>query len=252
MQRWVFFGRVLPERLPLRINPPIETSNVVEQLGISFDLSLGIADGQFVANVTLTNGSSDLLTLRNLVENNVRSIVDLIGYQEGMRFEVETISGVSLDSGERCIFGTKIPILAERRKARQSSELPANLLVAVSSEVSMQMVLSDFREAIRSPIGTGFFCYRAIEAMMQSMKNGNESDSTSWARLRNNLCVARVAIDYVKRHADLPRHGKVSVIADNERAKVFEITDEIIGRFIEYLMNEKHPLPGNKFPELII
>jgi hypothetical protein len=58
-------------------------------------------------------------------------------------------------------------------------------------------------------IGTGFHCYRAIDAMMQSMKDiENDKDEAAWTRLRDRLRVKRTPIDVVKAHADLPRHGK--------------------------------------------
>ena len=83
------------------------------------------------------------------------------------------------------------------------------------------------------------------------MKNKNENETTvSWPRLRETLRIDLSAIKYLKGHADFPRHGKPSSISDAERAKVFTITDEIIRRYLEYLLRGGSALPREQFPTL--
>jgi hypothetical protein len=114
------------------------------------------------------------------------------------------------------------------------------------------MALADFREAMRNPVGTGFFCYRAIEAMMQSMKaNQDEKDGPAWEALRKGLQVSRAALEMIKDHADYPRHGKIKSISDANRAMVFRLTDEIVGRYLAYSSGGKIPLLSSDFPELL-
>jgi hypothetical protein len=114
------------------------------------------------------------------------------------------------------------------------------------------MVLGDFREAMRWPIGTGFFCYRAIEAIMHSMKATESEDeaTVSWPRMRDCLRIERKAIDVVKAHADLPRHGKPSSITDKDRGTVLRLTDQIIERYLAFLVGGKKPLSAATFPML--
>jgi hypothetical protein len=68
--------------------------------------------------------------------------------------------------------------------------------------------------------------------------------------LRERLRVDRAAIDAVKAHADLPRHGKPSTIQDAERVLVFKITDEIVRRFLVYLKSGQQPLAAGEFEVL--
>jgi hypothetical protein len=76
--------------------------------------------------------------------------------------------------------------------------------------------------AMRDAIGTGFHCYRAIEALMQSMKNDTtKTDKQAWVRLNEMLLLDRSAFEKIKAHADHPRHGKPSSITDPERAEYF-------------------------------
>jgi hypothetical protein len=257
MNRWAFFGRVVPERIPLSIGGPITWSSEAEGLGIKMDVGFCIADGQLVCNTTVTQGSADARTVRNLIEIQIRSVVDLIGYLHAVRYDVDIISAVDLETGDRVVFGINIPVLTDRRKDAKAGDypplgsLPGELLQTVTSELAAQIVLQEFREAMGFAIGTGFHCYRAIEAMMQSIRTSDtEKEATAWDRLRQHLCVDRGAIDFVKDHADRPRHGRPSSISDADRANVFRITDEIVRRYLHYLSKGKTRLPDADFPVL--
>jgi hypothetical protein len=48
------FGRILPDRIPLRIEGPEWTS---EALGIRYRIKITIVDGQFIAPVTVESGN---------------------------------------------------------------------------------------------------------------------------------------------------------------------------------------------------
>jgi hypothetical protein len=79
VSKWTFFGRILPERVPLRIEGP-EFIGVAKAAGIRYRAKVKIADGQFIVPVTIENGQTDIYTLRNMAENNIRCLTDLIGY----------------------------------------------------------------------------------------------------------------------------------------------------------------------------
>ena len=150
MSRRVFFGRVLLERIPLRIGlpTPLGWSGEVNELGVKYNAEFRCADGQTVAQATVTEGATDVHTLRNLVEQNIRAYVDAIGYVEGLNYDLDFISAVSLETGEGTIFGIKIPAIAEARDPKKSGAISSDLLIAVVSEPVAQIALADFREAI--------------------------------------------------------------------------------------------------------
>ena len=177
----------------------------------------------------VTKGSPDVYSIRIAAVECIRMITDLIGYQHGCYFDVEILSAVSQETSDWQVFANEIPVLASRRMRQTAGVIDGRLVQAIGANVSAKIALADFREAMRVPVGTGFFCYRAIESMMQSMKvQANEDEnSVSWPRIREMLSIDRPVIDEIKQHADLPRHGKPSAISDTERAKVFELTDEI-------------------------
>ena len=138
MASWTFFGRILPERIPMRMELPPAT---VEQtdFGLTYETHVGIADGQFVADVIITKGAVDIHTLRNLIERHLRTTTDLIGYQNGFGYDVEVIATVCRDTGERCIFGPVIPVLSQRRGGAFATSIEGELYLAVLKEVSAQI-----------------------------------------------------------------------------------------------------------------
>jgi hypothetical protein len=228
--------------------------NARSLLGFNAKFRIAVHASQLVIDVE-TEGNTDLPTLRNFAADIVRPLVDLISYRTGGGFEVEIISATNKETNEWAVFGTEIPVLAQARMQRdrergvqrhesgaQQHEISAAHLQAITGDVYSQIVLANFRAAMRVPVETGFYCYRAIEAMMQSMKSGpNDTDEAAWEKLRETLKIERDIIDSVKQHADLPRHGKPSVITDEERARVFQATDKIIERYLDYLVQKTNP-----------
>src|SRR5208282_5342029 len=97
-----------------RVEFPASSSSVAG-FGLGYDTHVGIADGQIIADVSITQGSTDIHTLRNIIEQDIRMTTDLIGYLNGIAYDVDLISAVCRDTGERCVFGPAIPILSQRR-----------------------------------------------------------------------------------------------------------------------------------------
>jgi len=249
--KWTFFGEIYPERIPVTLGTPLSGHANLEGLNAEFDYRVILHAGQAIVDLTVTKGNLDVDSMRNAARDCIMTITDLIGFQQGGAFEVEIISGIQRDTGEWRVFGIEIPVLASLKQDKDKKELAASLIIAVSENVPAQIALANFREAIRSAVGTGFHCFRAIEAIMQSMKTpSDQSDSSAWKLLRNNLCFDRSVIDAVKKHADFPRHGRPSSITDTERGNVFLFTHEIISRFLKYLVRGKTPLLSAEFPIL--
>jgi hypothetical protein len=251
MTTWTFFAKIHPERVPVTWDKPLEGAGHMPVLDLAFNFKVVIHAGQAIVDITMKAGDADLSSLRNVARDCIRMITDLVGYERGCWFDVEVVSAIRRDTNDWSVFGTEIPILASRRNKGPIGAIDGAVVDAIIREPATQLVLADFREAMRSPVGTGFFCYRAIEAMMQSMKaSADDADAPAWQLLRERLRVDRSAIDAVKQHADFPRHGKLSGMRDAERARVFELTDEIIERFIAYLVCGKAALEDGDFPVL--
>ena len=122
MASWTFFDRVLPERIPMTMELPAATLEYTD-FGLIYETHVRIADGQFVADVTIAKGAVDIHTLRNLIERHIRATADLISYQNGFGYDVEVIAAVCRETGEPCIFGPVIPVLSQRRGGTGGCEM---------------------------------------------------------------------------------------------------------------------------------
>jgi hypothetical protein len=247
---WTFYGVVLPERVPVSLPAPFAGKAFNATLGSDFTFRVVIHASQIIVDLTIDNDDVDVHSLRNLASSNAQILTDLIGYKAACCFNVDIRSAVCRENDDWYVFGIDIPVLVETR-AGQPREIDVALLQAIAQNPAAQFVLEEFANAIRFPIGTGFYCYRAIEAMMQFMKvDEAENEAVAWSNLRAALRLERATIDEVKTHADMPRHGKPTGMTDAERVTVFKIADEIIRRFLIYLTSARKPLSASKFEML--
>ena len=247
---WTFFARIHPESVPIS-KPRSEVDATFDSLGVAYHLTLDIAQSQVIAAIRLSKVPPDISTLRNCVEASIRSEMDLIGYLFGGSFDVEMLGARNTQTGASVVFGITIPALSDKREYSGALTIPGELLVAVGASVQTQAALAYFREAVRIPVDTGFFCYRAIEALLRAVVDvQGDVSGANWAAFRSTLRIARDAVMFVKSHSDLPRHGAVSSISDEQRAKVLRITDETIRRHLHWLTHDRSPL-SDEFPVLL-
>src|SRR5579859_2398642 len=251
MTQWTFFGKVMPERFAVSWGTPIEGHLRQEAFGVEADFTTYIHAAQVIVTLMLTKGETNIDSLRNIALDCAHQLTDIVGYVSGCCFDVEIISAHCAGTGMKHVFGVQIPALLEQKNPHRRSEIDGDLFITVTGNVAAQMVLRDFQLAMRDPIGTGFYCYRAVEAMMQSMKDDAiKTDKQAWEQLNSVLQLERSASEKIKSHADFPRHGKPSSMTDQDRAEVFKLTDEIVYRYLEYLRRDVGPLPIKDFPVL--
>jgi hypothetical protein len=238
MATWTFFGKVLPEREPVTWDKPLQGRAKSSALQSSHEFRVIIYNSQAIVDLSIDVAAPvDVFTLANIAKDHVRTITDLIGYERACAFDVEIISAACQETNDWQVFGIEIPALVQGRMSLPRYEMSSDLMKAVGKNVGAQMALADFREAIRIPVGTGFFCYRAIEAISQAIWASEiVDDKKRWQKFRDTLQIDRSAIDAVQRHADFPRHGRPSTISSEERVAVFKLTDEMIKRYLEYLL----------------
>jgi hypothetical protein len=248
-KRWTFFGRVLPERFSLSIGTPFAGEVAQPDFGTRAKFRTVLHASQLIVTLEVIEGELDVFSLRNLAAQCAEHYTDLIGYTYGGHFSVEIVSAVSGDNWQ--IFGIQIPAIADRQNPHRKLSLDSDLVVAVGGSPHAANVLRDYQHAMRDPIGTGFHCYRAIEAMMQAMKSETvKDDKAAWAALNSALRLDSSAALFVKKYADYPRHGKPWSMSDADRVNVFGITDEIVYRYLELLRRGAQALPHDEFAVL--
>ena len=130
IQKYVFHGRVLPERSNFNLYPPI---------------TLQLENGHLIiaclySKLTIECENSDLkvnlFTLKNIVESTVRIIVDSLGYTLACGYDVEIESAYNFLSKDITMFGVQEEIFSSERsgkhKGRKSTtnlgkQLPRNI-----------------------------------------------------------------------------------------------------------------------------
>ncbi len=240
-QRWTFFGRVLPNNVPITLGVPLRGGaqvNDAYSLGCEFEVRLHL--GQLVVDANFSGQDLHLETMRNFIREQAEHLVALIGYKFGGTFDVEILAASREGTNDWAVFGNEIGCLVNARPDR-FAPLQVDLFQAVLTNQYACLVLSDFQRAMRED--TGFYCYRAIESMMQSVKQDHGlTEKPAWARLRNDLKISQDSIYRVKDFADPVRHGKTKGMSDDDRAEILSTTDKIIDRFLRYLLSGRQPL----------
>ena len=243
MNNYIFSGKVLPERANVSITP-LEIKTGVIDSGISDTAIISIAVSQ-VSVIFNTNSDSDLMTLKNTVESLVRNLVDVYGYLSGRGYDIEITSVVDPE-GKHTVFGVGI---LELEKSQRDRPLSFQQLVTVMGKsYHLHLALGDLREAIRSPLDTGFFCFRAIESIRQHFKiKEKTTDKLSWKILNKSLVIDRSWTDQVKKFADPVRHGDAINISGEDRILIMQHTWKVIDRFCLYVYRDFNDLSENEF-----
>ena len=83
MPTWTFFGRVLPERVPVTWEGPLEGSAKSPLQGMDHEYRVVIHASQAFVDLKIAIDKPDLATLRNMAVDHIRTITDLIGYRNG-------------------------------------------------------------------------------------------------------------------------------------------------------------------------
>jgi hypothetical protein len=240
--KWKFFGRVFPDVPPIWLDLPHHTGT--SSLGFAFELQGTVRHSKVVATVTQI-GDVDLETLRNTVVHDLQISLDLVGTVIGAGLEV-MIESAANDLGGSWFFDGYIPVLRQDK----SVPLSAELLDAIGMNPPAQLMLADFRSAMRVPAQTGFHCYRAVESITHYLRQSDDNKNAAWKRLQADLHVSPEVTRQLEAYAKGPRHGEAGQITSEQRAALLTITRVIVDRYISYLLGAARPLDESKFPLL--
>lgn len=233
---YVFSGVVYPERAHLELGAPIpfEFQNIA--FGISGNVQLSIYKNQIIVNFTTANRIVDMPALRNLMTDFVASVVDIAGFNGVVGYEVDLRSVCSIHEQTTEVFGVNIPGLSIGNDEIRKYEI--NDLLSLCCRVALfRRALGDFKNAIRHPIDTGFFCYRAVESILNYVRDADNLKGKPEAinRLNGILNLDPTCIELLRDLGGDVRHGKIVSITGSQRHQAIRVTREILQRFAVYL-----------------
>lgn len=241
---YIFTGRVIPERAIISVG---------EMEFLVGSINDDVPEGHLYVEIVLSQisarylGSSEvknLFSLRNLVEETVRFLLDAVGYYHGYAYNAEIIQVIRPFSAKKHVFGIDIPVL-KGLVEQAGISIHEIFTTVVKCGNHLKESLSDVREAIKSPRDTGFFCYRAIESLKNCCADRNHglNDAQAWSLFRQTYSIGKDDIMRIKHFADAPRHGNYTEripMSDEDRAEIFVKTWKIITKFI---IQEKNSPP---------
>ena len=246
MPSFTFFGKVLPERATLDISRPIE-AKIQTPDGNVYVIKIHIHVNQVITTIKTSNDTDiDFPSLRNHVEEVIRTLIDFAGYLYGIGYDYEMISVLNNETDRVTVFGVDLPVTDgdPKKRAARFNELFSDL----KKSPFLPPALSDLREAIKTPSDTGVFAFRAAQTIMQAFKKPKESEAKAWNRMIQELNLDKGLRRFMGRGSGDRRHGKPVHISWEDRKAMMRRAWLVVDRYFEYLKRKKKALPKSKFP----
>jgi len=248
--QYIFSGRT-GERVSVRFdvkNPPLKFK-VAGIEGQECELSLLLSGGiYFSVSVTTERAITDLATFRNQITTICKSIYDAASFLNAVSISIELTSLLEVERNRFWTFEDKVSELLESASERPL-ETESFFTLAVVNEY-LRSALSDLNEAIISPNDTGFYCYRAVETLMQEFKQPGEESKTAWPKFREALHVSQAWIEPLTDKSISNRHGELKGLSGKERVFLMKRAWTLVYRFARLKLRKGSTLPLSEFPLL--
>ena len=215
---------------------------------VKVDLNIAISRCQINVLTLTSQLISDLYTYKNTIQYIVQNLVDARGYVDGCGYESEIISVTSLEAASY-VFGVHVGVLATNRA---DTGLDSNRIGQMALDnPPLGRALADLRHAIREPYDTAFYCYRAVESIMQHFRGFNDSEKgIAWQAMRDALNIDRQLIDQLQRMAAAQRHGELHPVTDEQRVLAMSVCNAVLKRFVILIQIGAGALDREQFPLL--
>ena len=231
---YIFAGRVVPERALLDVSEVRLHTSATEDVPEG-DLFIEVLKSQISARFIGSAEVTNIFTLRNIVEDSARMLLDVAGYFYGYGYDVEIVQMIRPSTSQKQIFGIDVPALKGMVATAGIQVNDIFKALAKPQGDYLRHALADLREAIKSPKDTGFFCYRAIESLKNSCIQRNQGADEGWGLFRTTYSLDKSEIMGIKAFADDVRHGnysKAKGMTDRDRAETFRKTWNIVNKYI--------------------
>ena len=229
---YLLTGLVHPERADVNVS---STRIELRDTGDVINFSVYKSRIAFTVETGVLLNEDGMNSLRLFAEDQVRTVVDSLGFLIGCGYDIEIIQCLEPKSQGHLIFGVEEKYLSELNYIDRVN--PEELVQLMNSEfgVYLRRCLNDLRLAIRVPQDSPFYCYRAIECLTHHfLNNGASNKNEAWQQFRDQLTISKEKIMYIKGAADPIRHGNPLEAQTADRREVMTSTWGIIMSFIEF------------------
>lgn len=231
---YIFEGVIYPRRA--RVDIPGKLTTQIKRGEHQGDATVHINAGEVFVEFDLETDPENLISLKNLIENILQSIVDPICYLTG-NLLTPKISSVILPDGESQTFGVGVPEVDSWDGDRDLIDEVSRIMALYDGNEGnyLRSSLADFKMAMDAPHETGFYCFRAIESIRQKFYNEDRSKKESWQVMRETLGIEEEDIRFVQQFADSRRHGEIVDVPGQSRKEILYLTWDMIWKFINHL-----------------
>jgi|SRR5471030_91925 len=234
MKKYLITGIILPERAQVSFGHPVK---VMFAQGL-VDMTVSVINNQVAVWID-SPWPWDIHDLRNAVASHLMHQLAVLGFLVGHAYDLELTRIVASDGSVDYVYGIDIPCLAEKRRDKFSHEIYNRLLDKTTGPngVHLNRCFTDLILAMKHPVDTAFYCYRAVEALRNhcGAVNGIVGKDPQWEKFRTVTGVMRDQIDPIKKQADGVRHGEILPITNDQRAALLIQTWEIVEKYIDIL-----------------
>jgi hypothetical protein len=254
MFNYQFTGYIEPQEI-LEFNKVTLRSCDTHSLGANIAGDIEILLNEYsviITFVTNYNFDNDLETLKNSLEYFVNNFLSACNYFYGTCARCRLTQGL-YNYKQLYSFLPKNRSLFNKINERP---FPPKEVAEISlKDPQISRAITQATEALKYPIDTGFFCYRALEALRQTfiadgVMDNDEIRLKSWKEMGKILKVELSYIELIKNNAGIFRHGKVKNINGADIQEMIDRTWKIIDRFLVYAHNGKKPF-GSEYAILL-
>lgn len=200
---------------------------------------------RLIACVYTESDEIDFETLRNDTLDNIQTMINCGSYINKSFFFVKLDATYIRSSG----------IFASLQKFSPPIDFTPNIYVldvihATFVEKYLKRTLNELNQAIINTVDTAFHCRRAVEAIMQSFKRETNNEKAAWDILQTSLNVDENYLTWLAKISNRPRHAHWDHITWETRKMAMERAWAVTERFVIYLLQDRQPLPFDKYPLL--
>jgi hypothetical protein len=226
--RYVFTGRIHPERYGWHVEPPLVFENEL------MHITLSLLRGQLIVEV-VTEHEGPLVDLKNAVVDLAESAVNALGFAFAASLEVEVISCLD-PTGAVQIFNTGFDDLRAHDGDLSEDEIRdfRSLATAAARDLGVRAAIADLTRAIRSPLDTLFYCYRATESIRQqylaqdAQADAGAARKASWVAMREAAEIDEVELRWLEPFAASRRHGSLSAVTEQDRRRALQLARKVV------------------------
>lgn len=175
-------------------------------------------------------------SVKNSVEDVVQSILSSLAITAGAACDFYIDHAIEVDSGKHGRFDPQVGYL---RDLSAGVGVDSKVLTAALQRQDgfyLSRALMDLSFALRHQSQAAFFCYRAIETLMQKISNETGSkDAKAWEEFRAYVNCERSEIEGIQDAAEPLRHGKYRnaiQMNDSQMEALLRATWSIVCKFI--------------------